>query len=257
MTWRTGVAGHPVAHSLSPTLHEAGFEMSARRGTSTRLDIGIDGAATLREVLGSQFDSLSITMPLKVTAATLCDELDATAAQTGSVNSMLWRDGRILGASTDGAGFVAAVTPLLGSSLAGLRVVILGAGGAARAIVHALAAAGVASVTVVGRSPENVERLVTAYPCATTELDGAVDLVVNTVAVSDRGEPETLAGVQHGTLCVDITYEPRVSAWLAHHDQAGCRTQNGLAMLAHQAALQMQWWWGVEIDGAKLLEVIS
>ena len=66
-----------------------------------------------------------------------------------------------------------------------------------------------------------------------------------------------LHGVGPGTVAVDITYEPRVSAWRALYEQAGCRSANGLAMLAYQAALQMQWWWDVAIDGAALLEVIS
>jgi shikimate 5-dehydrogenase len=66
-----------------------------------------------------------------------------------------------------------------------------------------------------------------------------------------------LQGVHQETVAVDITYDPRVSSWRSLYDDAGCRTMNGLAMLAYQAALQMQWWWGVDIDGARLLEVIT
>ena len=85
-----------------------------------------------------------------------------------------------------------------------------------------------------------------------------VDLVVNTVTAGGRdAEAAVLQGVHHETIAVDITYEPRNSAWRQLYSDAGCRTMNGLAMLAYQAALQMDWWWGVSLDGAALLEVVQ
>ena len=85
-----------------------------------------------------------------------------------------------------------------------------------------------------------------------------VDLIVNTTPVDGRApEAAVMQGVGSHTLAVDITYEPRVSQWRTLHERTGCRTANGLGMLAYQAARQMQWWWGVELDGAKLLEVIA
>ena len=259
MSWRLGVVGHPIEHSLSPTLHRAGLAYAHLDGTSERYDLSAERAPELATLLGGRFDALSVTMPLKFVAGAYCDELDDVAARIGSVNTMVVRDGRVIGASTDGAGFVDALR-LTGLEVEGLHVVVLGAGGSARAIVDALVESGVAHVDVVGRSPANVAAITERYACvdAAQSPTGPVDLVVNTVPVSGRDEVTTLVdGVHAATLAVDITYEPRVSAWSDAYDQAGCRSVNGLAMLACQAALQMQWWWGVEIDPGTLLEAIT
>ena len=258
--WRLAVVGHPIEHSLSPVLHGAGLALAHREGTSTRVDLPLDQAHTLASLLRDRFDALSVTMPLKYIAAGYCDDLDAVATRIGSVNSILVRDGRVHGASTDGAGFVDACRLEAGMDVGGRSAVVLGAGGAARAIVDALVVHGARHVTLVGRTPANVSLITDRY--ATVEppgsYEGPVDLVVNTVPVSGRGEATVVVdGVHESTLAVDITYEPRVSAWSAAYDQAGCRSVNGLAMLACQAALQMQWWWDVQIDPRTLLEAIT
>jgi shikimate dehydrogenase len=85
-----------------------------------------------------------------------------------------------------------------------------------------------------------------------------IDLIVNTVPVSGRSsEAAVLQGVRPETIAVDIIYDPRDTEWRERYEAAGCRTMNGLAMLAYQAALQMQWWWGVALEGAELLEVLQ
>ncbi|MEO9181227.1 MAG: hypothetical protein ABI298_06220, partial [Acidimicrobiales bacterium] len=202
----------------------------------------------------------SITMPLKGLALEICDELDDVATRTGSVNSMMMRDGRLYGRSFDGDGFVNAVRGEFGADLGGAHVVVLGAGGAARGIVDGLVRADVASVAVHGRTESKVEELVSkhqnVYDFSLTYRP--VDLIVNTTPIEGRFvEAAVIQGVGSHTVAVDITYEPRTSPWRALHDAAGCRTGNGLAMLAYQAALQMQWWWNVPLDAAKLLEIIA
>jgi shikimate dehydrogenase len=260
MMWRLGVAGSPIEHSVSPQLHDEGLRLAGLDGSSERVEIRREDAARLGELLGTRFDALSITMPLKDVAGDYCDSLDAVAERTGSVNSLLVRDGRVLGTSTDGQGFLDALSGQMGLLVEDRHAVVLGAGGAARAIVDALVGANVASVAVHGRTQANVEALTSRYENVYdfSLTFRPIDLIVNTVPASGRvTEAAVLHGVGPGTVAVDITYEPRVSAWRALYEQAGCRTQNGLAMLAYQAALQMQWWWDVAIDGAALLEVVS
>lgn len=258
--WRLGVVGDPVSHSLSPLLHRAGLAMAGLTGTSERIAMRLGDVDRLVSVMGERFDALSVTMPLKSAAAELCDQLDSLAARTGMVNSLLERDGQLYGANTDGEGFVDALVHEFAASLDDSRVVVLGAGGAARAIVDAVVRHGVAAVVVIARTPSKVDWLSTQYDNVFNEthrLD-RVDFVVNTTPVESRGAPSAvLDGVSDSTIGVDITYEPRVSAWRTTYESAGCRTTNGLGMLAHQAARQMQWWWNVEIDGAQLLEVIQ
>ncbi len=258
MNWRVGVIGSPIAHSLSPQLHEAGMAIAGVTGTSTRIEVRSGDVARVAELLAGPFDALSVTMPLKTQVLALCDELDDTARRIGAVNSLLVRDGRIEGANTDGAGFVDALAGELGFSVDSRSVVVLGAGGAARSIVDALAAAGATRIGLLGRNPETVKALAVAYDVVHEGVlgDEAADLIVNTTPVAGRVVAPALRA-RPGAVAVDITYEPRVSAWMAQYEESGCRVVNGLAMLAYQAARQLSWWFEVPIDGAALLGAIQ
>lgn len=260
MMWRLGVAGSPILHSLSPQLHEAGLVLAGLSGTSERLEIDRQHATRLGELLPGSFDALSLTMPLKGLAHTYCDEVDQVATRTRSVNSIVARGDRLHGTSTDGQGFLNALVQELGVSVEGRRAVVLGAGGAASAIIDALVHAGADRVDILSRRTEKIVELSARYSNVgeRTQAAASIDLVVNTLPSSGRTEvASVLDGVSSRTIAVDITYEPLTSPWRVVYEQAGCRTQNGLAMLAHQAALQMQWWWDVEISGSNLLTVIS
>ena len=260
MQWRLGVAGSPIAHSLSPHLHARGLELAGLRGSSRRLELDSAAAATLRDVMGRDFDALSITMPLKAPAALLCDELDDRARALGVVNSLLWRDERLLGAATDGPGFVDSLAGEFGVDVENTYVVVLGSGAAAAAIIDTLVHEGVHTICVLGRNVERVAQLVSGYTNVFDRvvLYRPVDLIVNTTPSIDRTRDAAVTqGVARDTIAVDITYEPRRSAWLSLHAKLGCRHANGLAMLAYQAARQMNWWWGTSLRGADLLEALS
>jgi shikimate dehydrogenase len=260
MSWRLGVVGSPIAHSLSPQLQLAGLQLAGLEGTSTRVELGLKDAEQLKVIATTTFDALSVTSPLKAVAHELCDELSEVAARTKSVNSLLARDGKLLGESTDGLGFVTSLSGEMGFALENTHAVVLGAGGAASAIVDALVHHGVASAVVLARNEARVEELASRYKNVFSHslVYRPVDLVVNTLPLEGRGEEAAvLQGVHHETIAVDITYEPRSSPWRQLYDDAGCRSMNGLPMLAYQAALQMQWWWGVTLEGAKLLEVLQ
>ncbi len=260
MKWRLGVAGSPIEHSLTPTLHEAGLAMAGLKGTSRRIDLGGDDAKKLKKLMGKEFDALSITMPLKELAAKYCATLDDVATRTGVVNSLLVRDGSIHGANVDGQGFLDALRARFGVVVENLHVVVLGSGGAASGIIDALVHAQAHSITVHARNEEKVEGFARRY----TNVFGhmlqyrPIDLIINTLPEHARTSQAAVnQGVTSETIAVDITYEPRLSEWRALHDASGCRTMNGLAMLAYQASLQMQWWWGVDLDAKKLLEAIT
>ncbi|MHB1208549.1 MAG: shikimate dehydrogenase family protein [Acidimicrobiales bacterium] len=258
MRWRLGVVGSPIEHSLSPALHEAGLELAGLEGSSTRVELKVDQAVALGELMGASYDAVSVTMPLKEAAARLCASLDDVATRIGVVNSLLLRDGELLGACTDGPGFIDALGAELSYDVSNKRVVVLGAGGAARGIVDALVHSGVQSVVVEGRTASRVHEIVERYDVARATLVSGtpVDLIVNTVPIGGRLEPSLYEGVHDETVAIDITYEPRMSKWRALYDARGCLNANGLGMLAYQAARQMNWWWETPIDGAKLLEVI-
>ena len=260
MKWRLGVAGSPIEHSLTPQLHDAALALVGFEGSSRRVELGAKDKAKLNKVVRKEFDALSLTMPLKGFGFEICDELDEVATRTQSVNSLLVRDGKLWGASTDGDGFVNAVRGQFELNVEGTHAVVLGAGGAASAIIDGLIRADVASVAVHARNESKVEALVERYDHVYdfSLTYRPVDLIVNATPILGRvDDVAVMQGVGAHTVAVDITYEPRLSAWRALHERSGCPSANGLGMLAHQAALQMQWWWDRPIDAAQLLKVIS
>ena len=255
--WSVGVVGYPISHSLSPTLHQRGLDLAGLRGTSTAVPLTIEEFQNF-DSLATTFDALSVTMPLKALFARHCASLSPRAQRLGVVNTIRFGAGGVEGDNVDGEGFVASLRGELGVDVHGTHVLIEGSGGSATAIIDALVEHGAASVNIRSRNVATAEALAARYDVVRVN-DGvadAIDLVVTTIPVSSRPDHVDNTGLSTHTVCVDITYDPRMSSWREHHENAGRRTLNGLAMLAYQAALQMQWWWDVEIDPRALLESI-
>ncbi len=251
------VIGSPVRHSLSPALHNAGFASTGVDWVYTAFDVapGAAGAALdAMRVLG--LGGLSVTMPHKEAVADLVDELDPAAAALRSVNTVVpIGDGRLKGFSTDGAGFVASLAAQH-AEIAGKEVGVLGAGGAARAIIDALVRAGAAKIIVVNRSTERAAAVVDLAGgigrVGGPDDIGACDIVVNATSVGMGSDdlPCDVDVLHSGQVVADIVYHPRRTALLAAADNAGARTVEGLGMLVHQAVLQQQLWTGVSADAA-------
>jgi shikimate dehydrogenase len=248
-----GVIGDPIRHSWSPLLHNAAFDALGHDWVSLAFPVAAgrvgDALAGMRalDIVG-----LSVTMPHKQDAAALVDECTAVATRLGVVNCITQKAGRLLGDSTDGAGFVAALRRGGGFEPEGCAAVVVGAGGAARAVVLALADAGASEVVVVNRSPQNAElaaalagprgRVGTA-----ADIAGA-DLVVQATPVGMTGAPNPTAtafdpDVLHsGQTVADLVYSPMVTPLLAAARARGAQTVGGLGMLVHQAALAVERW---------------
>jgi len=183
------------------------------------------------------------------------DAVDDAAAALRSVNTVVLRaDGSTFGASTDGQGFVESLR-VEGVDLAGRRVVVLGAGGAARSIVDALGRSGVADIAVVNRTEAKAVSVATLAPTArvgdAADIASA-DVLVNSTSVGmGTGDLPVDPALLHDRLTVaDIVYHPRRTALLAAAESAGARTVEGLGMLVHQAVLQHELWTGVRPDAA-------
>lgn len=252
------VIGHPVRHSLSPALHNAAFEVGGLDWRLVAFDVvpggGGDAVAAMR-ALG--IGGFAVTMPHKADVAAAVDEVDAAAAALRSVNTVVLReDGSTFGASTDGQGFVDSLVAD-GVAVTGRRVVVLGAGGAARSIVDALGRSGAADIAVVNRTESNAvavcELAAVARVGSPTDLEAA-DVLVNTTSVGmGSGDlPLDAALLHEGLTVADIVYHPRRTALLAAAEAAGAATVEGLGMLVHQAVLQQQLWTGVSPDPAVL-----
>ncbi len=260
MSFRLGVIGSPISHSLSPQLHEAGLRAVGLEGGSTRHEVDQDSFTAFMATASESFDALSVTAPLKTLAYERAGELTDAARAVEAVNSLLFRDGKIYGHNTDGEGFVSALRARFQTDFADCHVVVLGAGGAARSIIRSLVQDGVSSIAVHGRSEENVNRACAPYSnvFGFSLVYRPVDLVINTIPSSSRHvEKAVLQGISPDSAAVDITYEPRQSQWRGLYENLGCQTDNGLRMLAHQAAAQLTWWLERDFDGEALLELIA
>jgi len=262
-----GVIGHPVAHSKSPLLHEAAFAELGLDWRSVAFDIPAgQGAAAVTAIGVLGLAGVSVTMPLKEEVAVAVAELTPVAARLQAVNCLVVRDGQVLGDSTDGDGLVANLEQDEGVRPAGLRCAVLGAGGAARAVVDALGRAGAQTVTVIGRTPARAAAAAAlAGPAGRVGTIGDVagaDLVVHatpvglgadeaTVRAAAGGEPSAAAvlpvppTVLHdGQVVVDLVYHPTLTPLLAAAARRGAHVVGGLGMLVHQAALAIERWTG-------------
>jgi len=256
--WRVGVVGSPISHSLSPVLQRAALSYLGLEGTAEAIDL--DSAGEPFTAIASKHDALSVTMPLKETLLARCNDIDDVARRIGAVNSLRLDGGTIRGRSTDGVGFLDAVTIEMNVAVDGRKVVVLGSGGSAKSIVDALCCAG-ADVFVVARNLESGARAVDRYENArvVTEPHLACDLVVNTIphrAGEDRPEFDGIKAAD-GAVAVDIVYAPSQTPWLQRRQDQGFRVQNGLPMLVHQARHQFSWWFDAEVPSSILFAAVS
>jgi shikimate dehydrogenase len=259
------VIGDPVSHSLSPLLFNSAFAAVGLDWTYVAFPVAagnVAGALTAMRTLGIR--GYSVTMPHKDDVARLVDHPSAAVVALGACNSVLRRaDGSLEGHNTDGDGFVDAFAAATGRSLAGLRVMVLGAGGAARSIIEAVGRSGAASVVVVNRTAAKAEvAAALAGPGGTVgplphriDIDSmrTVDVLVNATSVGMGAGNEATAGLpvpaeslHAGLTVVDIVYRPFVTPLLAAAAERGATTVGGLGMLIHQAGHQFRIWTGVE-----------
>jgi shikimate dehydrogenase len=261
MTGRlAAVIGSPVAHSLSPAIHCAAFKAAGVDWTYVAFEVAegaVDAALAAMRTLG--IGGLSVTMPHKQAAARAVDRLDPAARALDSVNTVSWDGDDLVGSSTDGAGFVASLAEA-GVSVDGARVAIIGAGGAARSVIDALARSGASDITVLNRSEERAEQAAALATVASVGIISDItraDIVVNATSVGmgdDAGLPCDPELFRDGHVVADLVYHPLETAWLRAAKMRDLATVDGLGMLVHQAALQQQIWLGSEavIDTAAM-----
>lgn len=253
--------GEPVRHSLSPLLHNAAFDALGLDWVSVGFAVPVGAVpAALDGMRALGIAGLSVTMPHKQAAHDAVDERSAVAARLGAVNCVTLRGDRLVGDSTDGEGFLAALARGMGFDPRGRRCLVAGAGGAARAVVVALADAGAAEVAVVNRTRSNAEAAARlagqAGRVGTPDDVAGADLVVQATPIGLAGEgapTETpdeydqlidLGRLHRGQLVVDLVYRPSRTPLLEAAAARGAVTANGLGMLVHQAAVALQRWTG-------------
>ena len=248
-----GVIGDPVRHSLSPVLHNAAFVALRLDWVYVAFPVAAGGArAALDAMRTLDLAGLSVTMPHKTDVAAACDDLTPDAAALRSVNTVVpMGGGRLLGDSTDGEGFIRSMREA-GHDPGGRRVLILGAGGAARAVALAMGREG-SAVTVAARRPEAASEAAALAPGGEAVgweslalLVPAAEVLINAtpVGMSSSDLPVDPVALHAGQVVADLVYHPRETPLLQAAAAAGAATVDGLGMLVHQAALALEKWTG-------------
>jgi len=256
-TARVALFAHPAGHSVSPAMQRAAFAACGLDATYDALDVPPEGvAAAVAALRRDPWWGANVTVPHKTSVVPWLDELSPAARRLGAVNTIVRRGDRLLGDNTDLPGFTRALADLR-PEIGGARVVVLGAGGAARAVVAALADAG-ARIALHNRGPERARALVEALALggvavlpseALADAVRGCDLLVQTTTVGMAGGP-TGSPLPAGLLpergaVVDLVYRPALTPLLAAALTAGLPVQNGLPMLVYQGALSFEAWTGV------------
>jgi shikimate dehydrogenase len=252
-----GVLGEPVEHSLSPVMHNAAFAAAGLPHLYLRYRIPPEQLpAALDEARRLDMGGLNLTVPLKEAVRPFLDAVTPEAERIGAVNTVLFRGGRLVGDNTDGRGFARALRGRV--RLPGATVVLIGAGGSARAVGAALVAGGVRRIIVANRTEargaalgarlralgaHDVETVPLAAVARGDVLAGAV-LVVNTTSAGLDGGAVRVrhAATPRACLFVDLIYGTRPTPFLAAASRAGRRTLDGAGMLLHQGALAWESW---------------
>jgi shikimate dehydrogenase len=255
-----GIIGNPVEHSLSPAIHNAAFRSLGvdcvyLAWKVERIGDAIRGLRAL-----GNFRGASVTIPHKVAAVPFLDEIEPTAERIGAINTIVAENGRLIGYNTDATGALRALRGG-GVALAGRRIVMLGSGGAARAIAFALAAESDAEKLVI-LGVDHAERTAladdlrskTALPVDDDTLDEStlrravpdahVLIHCTPVGMFPKADASCVPAslLRAGLAVMDIVYNPRVTRLLADAQRAGCRTIPGLEMFLHQAVAQFELW---------------
>ncbi len=277
-----GLTGFPLDHSLSPRIHETALSYCALKGKYLLYPVSPDDERALENLLGrvraGKITGLNVTIPYKQRVMPFLDVLTPAATAIGAVNTIYLKDDQLTGDNTDAAGFLDDLKSLIGvektEKILGGKALVLGAGGAARAVVYALLNDGW-EVTLAARREEQAQELLSQFPTFQENLHAIafsadaiqnhtheIKLVVNATPLGmspktgenpwpqDVPMPET-------ALCYDLVYNPRETCFVRQARDAGLRANSGLGMLVRQAALAFEIWTGQNVPVDHLIPAVE
>ncbi len=267
MSIKAAVIGHPISHSKSPLIHGHWIEKHGLTGSYEAIDVPCGNLENrVRDLVKGGYVGFNVTLPHKEDMLDLCNEVDEIARAVGAVNTVQIRDGRLFGTNTDVFGFVENVK--IGApdfDFAAGRAVVLGAGGAARAVVQGLLQEGAPEILLLNRTQEKAQHLVQSAGQPEKIKVGAwgersalladANIVVNSTSLGMQGQPALeidLAALPKNALVSDIVYAPLMTDLLKAAQGRGNPVVTGIGMLLHQARPAFQMWFGVlpEVDEA-------
>jgi len=254
------VIGDPVAHSLSPVMHNAGFAKISYNGIFLAFKV-TDLPSAIGGIRSLGISGASVTIPHKTAILPLLDEIDERATDIGAVNTVVHRNGKLLGFNTDCAGAVAALSGK--TEIQGKQVWIIGAGGAAKAVGYGVVSEG-GRLTLLNRTRRKGELLAADLGAEFKPLSEIkridCDVLINTTSVGmvpdSWAMPVTPDGIERGMTVMDIIYNPLKTRLLRTAEKRGCVTVDGVAMFVHQGAAQFELWTGREAPVEMMQKVV-
>ena len=263
---KAGVIGCPIKHSKSPIIHGHWMEQYNIDGKYQKIEIKPESLdVEIKRLINENYNGFNVTVPHKEEIFKLCDEVDEKAKTIGAVNTVLIKDKKLHGTNTDAFGFIQNLKESSNLILKDKSVLLLGAGGAARAIIYGLLDEGVSKVYISNRTRERAENLVTMSPNKIDVVDwdvkedilNEIDLLVNSTSLGMQGQAElsiNLSNLKSGTVVTDIVYSPLKTPLLQDAENRGHDVVTGLGMLLHQARPAFEAWTGTLPDVTRELQ---
>lgn len=269
MTDRYAVIGNPIGHTKSPFIHSHFASLTGQDLSYSAIEGSVEGfVETVRDFFSAGGKGMNVTAPFKLQAFEMADELSDRARLAGAVNALKFENGRMYAENFDGIGLLNDIQRNLGQPLQGKRVVLLGAGGAARGALLPFLQAGPAELVVCNRTHEKAEGLASQFAshgsirAATVEqLAGQpFDIVINATSASLKSEmPEVPPSIfEQASLAYELAYGKGKTPFLQAAEQAGAKQlADGVGMLVEQAAEAFVWWRGIRPDTAELIREMT
>lgn len=267
MTDHYCVIGNPVAHSKSPDIHAAFARQTGQDMRYERTLAPLDGFAdTVRGLIAAGYKGANVTVPFKLEAFRLATRLAPRAQAAGAVNTLVFAGGEIVGDNTDGPGLVADIVRNAGVALAGKRVLLLGAGGAARGVMLPILNEAPHQLVVANRTVATAQQLAAEFApvaggaavsgCGFDAIATPFDVIVNatSASLSSAVPPVPAVAFCQGTLALDMMYGNKPTVFMDFAAAHGATTRDGLGMLVEQAAEAFAVWRGVRPDTGTVLK---
>ncbi len=267
MTDKYAVIGNPIAHSKSPLIHEAFAKQTAQDMSYERVLAPLDGfAATVKDLVAKGYKGANVTVPFKFEAYNLANEIKRHALDAGAANTLLFNSQGIVADNTDGAGLVKDITQNLNQSIAGKRILLLGAGGAAEGVLHPILACEPSKLVIANRTLDKARSMlrkiesssVILAACEFSDLQGQeFDVVINATStgLTDTALAIPDAVFAKGCLAYDMMYG-RETPFMAQARRNGARVADGWGLLVEQAAVAFYLWRNVRPETRPVIEMV-
>lgn len=267
-----GVIGDPIAHSMSPAMHNDAFSSLGINAHYQAFHIKReDLPAAIKGMKAIGVAGFNVTIPHKTAIIPLLDEVDPLAAAIGAVNTVVNINGRFIGYNTDGEGFIRGLHEEYGQSVLDKRILIIGAGGAARAIYYTFGQQGAKQVDIANRTPDNALQLKESCPYlvetaafTTEEAERNLsnyDIIIQTTSIGMfpkvDASPIQLTNIRSDAFLSDIIYNPAETFMMKEAKKHGARVQNGMKMFVYQGALAFEKWTGAYADPKRMMKIVQ